>query len=338
MTRPTPPWLVAGASSLGLVLLVGVASQAVSPDVAPATPAAAERLGEPSPTPSAEPTPEPASEPTPEPPPAAEPAPPPPARNAATPDLDVSSVLGPPPGPQPDQRPERTAAPRDRWALLVGVQDYRPPTVDTIGSAKDVRFIADALVASGWRADQIRVLTDEQVTGRALREGLAWLAERSRPGTFALFHYSGHVKQHGGQSESLWPVDRDFVRDREVTAALSRATGKLWVDIAGCEAASFLDGIPSDRVLFSGSSKAVEKSYEYPPWGMSVWTGLLFDLGLRQGQADADGDGRTTIGEALRWSTYYAQAITLGQEPHGRQTPQVAGDPVLGWTLAAPPA
>ncbi len=244
----------------------------------------------------------------------------------------------PTPSSEPAPPPPPTAAPADRWALLVGVQDYRPPTVDTIGSVQDVRFIADALVASGWRADQIRVLTDEQVTGSALREGLAWLAERSRPGTFALFHYSGHVKQHGGGTESLWPVDRDFLRDREVTAALARATGRMWVDIAGCEAASFLDGLPSDRVLFSGSSTAVQKSYEYPPWGMSVWTGLLFDLALSRGHADADGDGRTTVGEALRWSTYHAQAITLGQEPHGRQTPQVAGDPVLGWTLADPPA
>lgn len=325
--RRSPRWVVeATASGLGLVLLLGLsASQAVEPPrevVDQATPVLREPLREqldltaPSPPP----------------------VPAPPARNAATPDLDVSAVLGPPPGPQVDLRPERTAAPADRWAFLVGVQDYRPPTVDTIGSAQDVRFIADALVASGWRADQIRVLVDEQVTGRALREGLDWIAAKSRPGTFALFHYSGHVKQHGGQSESLWPVDRDFVRDREVTAALSGAAGRLWVDIAGCEAASFLDGLPSDRVLFSGSSTAVEKSYEYPPWGMSVWTGLLFDLGLRQGQADADRDGRTTVGEALRWSTYHAQAITLGQEPYGRQTPQVAGDPVLGWTLADPPA
>lgn len=328
MTRRRPPrWVVAGAAwALGLMLVVGIAAWQVvwSPSevAVRATPVGREPVEPAVPTPSAAPAP-----------PAA-----PPARNAATPDLDVSSVLGPPPGPQVDLRPERTAAPADRWALLVGVQDYRPPTVDTIGSVQDVRFIADALVASGWRADQIRVLTDEQVTGSALREGMDWLAERSRPGTFALFHYSGHVKQHGGQAESLWLVDRDFVRDREVTAALSRAAGRLWVDIAGCEAASFLDGLPSDRVLFSGSSKAVEKSYEYPPWGMSVWTGLLFDLGLRQGRADADGDGRTTVGEALRWSSYHAQAITLGQEPHGRQSPQVAGDPVLGWTLADPPA
>jgi len=34
----------------------------------------------------------------------------------------------------------------------------------------------------------------------------------------------------------------------------------------------------------------------------------------------------------------HAQAITLRQQPHGRQTPQVAGDPVRGWTLENPPA
>ena len=65
---------------------------------------------------------------------------------------------------------------------------------------------------------------------------------------------------------------------------------------------------------------------------------MLFDLGLRQGRADADADGRTTVGESLRYATYYAQALSLGQQPHGRQTPQVVGADDLGWTLADPPA
>lgn len=325
--RRTPRWLVeVTAWSLGLVLLVAVgATQAIEEPAAEAevaTPAFTEPVREQLVLPSPSPSPKPKA----------------PARNAATPDLDVEAILGPPPGPQFDPRPERTAAPADRYAFLVGVQDYRRPTVDTIGSRKDVEHIRAMLLASGWQAANIRLITDGQVTGRAIRDGMAWLAAKGRPGTFSLFHYSGHVKQHGGVSDSLWPVDRDFVRDTEVTRMLNRVGGKLWVDIAGCEGASFMDGLPSDRVLFSGSSKAVEKSYEYPPWGMSVWTGLVFDLSLKQGQADADGDGRTTIGEALRYSTYYAQAITLGQKPYGRQTPQVAGDPVRGWTLADPPA
>ena len=330
--RRTPRWVVeATAWGLGLVLLVGIgATQAVHEPVTEvvevATPAFSEPARQPlvltSPTPAPQPKPKPRS----------------PARNAAAPSLDVEDVLGPPPGPQHDPRPARVAAPQDRYAFLVGVQDSRRPTVDTIGSRKDVELIRSMLLSNGWHDANIRVVVDGQATGRAIRQGMAWLAANSRPGTFSLFHFSGHVKQHGGVSDSLWPVDRDFIRDTQVTAALRQVQGRLWVDIAGCEGSSFMDGLPSDRVLFSGSSKAVEKSYEYPPWGMSVWTGLVFDLSLRQGQADADRDGRTTMGEALRYSQYYAQAITLGQRPYGRQTPQFAGAADLGWTLADPPA
>jgi hypothetical protein len=259
-------------------------------------------------------------------------------RSAALPELDIAAELGPPPGPRTDPRPSAVAPPAARFALLVGVTDYRAPTVDTIGSAKDATFLAEQLLANGWLAGNVRVLLDAEATGAALREGLDWLAERSQPGTFALFHYSGHVKQKGGTREALWPVDRAFLDDTALVAALAPARGRMWVDIAGCEAGSFGDGFPTDRVLFTASSKQTEKSYEYPEWGMSIWTGLVFDLGLRQGRSDADGDGRTTVGEALRYGQYYAQAISLGQQPYGQQTPEVSGPADLGWTLADPPA
>ncbi|MGI8536162.1 MAG: caspase family protein, partial [Mycobacteriales bacterium] len=323
--RRTPRWLVeATAWLVGAALLLGLAvflSIDKDPPAAP-EPVAIPVVASPSPSPSVLP-------PPPPPPAAAAAAAPAKAqsaiRSAAQPQLDVESILGPPPGPQNDPRPARTAAPADRFAFLVGVTNYRSPTKDTIGGANDVRFIARQLQASGWLPQNIRVVVDGEATGAAVRDGMAWLAAQSRPGSFGLFHYSGHVKQKGGSREALWPVDRAFIDDREVTAALSRAQGRLWVDIAGCEAGSFADGLPNDRVLFSSSSKGTEKSYEYPPWAMSVWSGLVFDVGLRQGQADADGNGRTTIGETLRYSQYYAQAITLGQKPYGRQTPQFAG-------------
>lgn len=319
-------WLV------GAALLLGVGAVLALDEDAPAAaaPVVTPVLASPSPSPS----PLPPLPPPPPPPPKFESA----LRSAALPELDVESVLGPPPGPQHDPRPARTAAPADRFAFLVGVTDYRSPTKDTIGSTDDVRVIATQLQANGWLPQNIRVVVDGAATGAAIRDGMAWLAAQSGTGSFGLFHYSGHVKQKGGSREALWPVDRAFVDDREVTAALGRAQGRLWVDIAGCEAGSFADGLPNDRVLFSGSSKGTEKSYEFPPWKMSVWSGLVFDAGLRQGQADADGNGRTTIGETLRFAQYYAQAITLGQKPYGRQTPQFAGAPDLGWTLADPPA
>ncbi|MBW3638871.1 MAG: caspase family protein [Actinobacteria bacterium] len=326
-------WTVAAAVLVGagVFLLIDRPTAEAGPVAIPVVTAPS-----PSPSPSPSPVPSPSVVPVLEPPPV--PRADPNIRAAAQPELDVESILGPPPGPQNDPRPLRTAAPADRYAFLVGVTDYRPPTKDTIGSANDVRYIAAELEKSGWLPQNIRMVTDGQATGAAIREGMSWLTAKSTPGTFALFHYSGHVKQKGGTKEALWPVDRAFIDDREVTALLGRSQGRLWVDIAGCEAGSFMDGLPSDRVLFSGSSKGTEKSYEYPPWARSVWTGLVFDLGLAQRQADADGNGRTTMGETLRYSQYYAQAITLGQKPYGRQTPQFAGAPDLGWTLADPPA
>jgi hypothetical protein len=245
--------------------------------------------------------------------------------------------LGPPPGPQYDPPPAHTAPPEQRFAFIAGITDYRAPTHDTIGAANDARFIAALLQRNGWLPDNIRVVTDGEATGAAIRSGLAWLASKSTPGTFTLFHYSGHVKQ-AGSTEKLWPVDRSFITDSELGGLLSRGSGKLWVDIAGCEAGGFMGQLPSSRVLFSGSSRSTQKSYEYPQWGESIWTGLLFDIGTGQGGADADKNGRVTTGEALRYASYYAQAITRGQSPYGPQTPQVAGDTVLGWTLADPPA
>jgi len=247
-------------------------------------------------------------------------------------------VLGRPPGAKADRRPSRVAPPQQRFAVLVGITNYRAPTRDTIGSAADARLFRSMLLKAGWLPQNIHLLTDRQVTGDALRGQLRWLASRSRPGTFTLFHYSGHVKQRGGGREALWPVDRDFVDDTAVAAALGRGTGRMWVDIAGCEAGSFAGDLPSARVLFTGSSKASEKSYEYPRWGLSVWTGLLLDQGTRRRRADADRDGRVTVGESIRFARYYAQAITLTQRPYGRQTPVVLGDRQLGWTLADPPA
>ena len=251
--------------------------------------------------------------------------------------VPVESSLGPPPGPQHDISPTSFAAPQSRYAFIAGVTRYLKPTHDTIGGADDAALVRASLLASGWLPQNIRVVTDEQATGAAIRSGMSWLASKSVPGTFTLFHFSGHVKQAEGH-EKLWPYDHDFVPDTSVASVLGAGTGKLWVDVAGCESGGFIERLPSRRVLVSTSSTSSQKSYEYPPWGESVWAGLLFDVGLGQGRADADNNGVTTVGEALRYATYYAQVITLRQTPYGRQSPQIAGDPVRGWTLDNPPA
>ncbi len=128
--------------------------------------------------------------------------------------IPLPPPLGPSPSPSPSSKPKPqrqpapppTAAPQDRWALIVGVTNYRGKVKDTVGGANDARLVRDVLLRNGWRSDRIRILTDGAATGRAVADGISWLQRNSSSRTFSFFHYSGHVKQKNGR-EYLWPVD-----------------------------------------------------------------------------------------------------------------------------------
>src|SRR3954470_18962149 len=178
----------------------------------------------------------------------------------AAPTLPPVPVLAPSPSPSPSPAPRpspkpapKIAPPEDRWALLVGVTDYRSPTHDTVAGAHDAEIVRDVLLRAGWRSDHIRMLTNGAATGKALQDGLTWLISHSSSSTFSLFHYSGHVKQRAGH-EYLWSVDNSFYADSSGTQAMRGVRGISWTSIAGCEAAGFNDGLADKTHLFTASS------------------------------------------------------------------------------------
>ena len=244
-------------------------------------------------------------------------------------------IVNPSPSPKPKPKPSpsakpkpaprpATAAPADRWALIVGVTEYRGNVKDTRAGANDARLVRDVLLRHGWRSDRIRILTDGQATGRAVSDGISWLQRNSSSRTFSFFHYSGHVKQKNGR-EYLWPVDNAYISDSEVSRVLRAVRGTAWTNISGCEAGGFDEGLSSSRHLFTASSHVTEKSYEDNKTGFSVWTGMLFDEGLRDRKADRDGDGGVSVNEAYQYAAPRAKTYTQKQRPHGPQTPQWAG-------------
>ena len=261
---------------------------------------------------------------------AADPLPPLPGLPGSSPSPSPSPTPSPSPSPSrtsqpaPKPPPPPTAAPQDRWALLVGVTNYRGKVKDTIGGANDARLARDVLLRSGWRSDRIRILTDGQATGRAVADGISWLQRNSSSRTFSFFHYSGHVKQKNGR-EYLWPVDNAYIADNEVSRVLRAIQGTAWTNISGCEAGGFDEGLSSKRHLFTASSKVTEKSYENPKTRFSVWSGLLYDEAIRDRRADADRDGGVSVQEAFKWAAPRATTFTRNQRPNGPQTPQMRG-------------
>jgi hypothetical protein len=232
-----------------------------------------------------------------------------------------------------------------RWAVVVGVTDYAGRTSSTVAGAADARDFRDLLLRNGFPSDHIVTLTDGQATAANIRRALDWLTERSTPDAFSVFHFSGHVKQKGGDGdhdgeavdEYLWPHDNAFIADGELADRFERLKGLAWVDIAGCEAAGFDDGLSGPTRLFTASSRETEKSYEYPEWDNSIFTGLEVDQGMLQRQADRDGNGKVSVQEAFAHAAERAPAMTRSQS-RGAQHPVSAGGDGSEWFLDGPPA
>jgi hypothetical protein len=221
-----------------------------------------------------------------------------------------------------------TIAPAQRWAVLIGVQDYAGTTHSTYGARGDVKAIRTALLRSGWRSDHILTLLDGQATGQAVINAMAWLADHSGDGTYSLFHFSGHVciSSRGGCPPGhtyLWGFDNRFIPESTVGAVLGAVQGRAWLDFAGCESGAFDVGLHSAKRLVTGSSQASETSYEQPQWNESVWGGLVWDQGFLQGRAGAK-PGRATIGQIVAYGRAQAPRVTANQAA-GPQHPYVAG-------------
>jgi hypothetical protein len=224
----------------------------------------------------------------------------------------------PPPGIGPEQR----------WAVLVGIQDYAGNTHSTYGARGDVSAVRTALLRSGWRSDHIRTLVDGQASGQAILDAMSWLAARSGPSTFTLFHFSGHVciASRGPCASGhtyLWSYDNRFIPETTVGSVLGRVQGRAWFDFAGCESGAFDAGLHSSKRLVTGSSQARETSYEQPDWNESVWGGLVWDQAFLQGKAGPQ-PGRATIGQMVAYGQAQAPRVTADQAA-GPQHPYIAG-------------
>jgi hypothetical protein len=227
----------------------------------------------------------------------------------------------------------------ERWALIVGVDRFQGKTRPNYGAVADAADVRQALLNAGWADDHIKVLTDGGATAGAIKAGLQWLVERSSPTSLSVFHYSGHVKQVGS-TEYLWPHDNAFIADTELAASIRQLKGQAWIDISGCEAAGFDEGISAPNRLFTASSRANEKSYEIPDRAQSVFTLLQIEQAMINGMGDANRDGRVSVQEAFEYAAARAPLITAGQK-QGPQHPVMAGwdgTPLFLDEVAAPPA
>lgn len=267
----------------------------------------------------------------------AAPAPTPPVQLVTEPEAAPAAaapVSGPTSAPErtfAERYPAQAAATQDpgdpastRWALLIGINEYRGGVADNVGSRQDAEDLRTQLLASGWRDDHILLLTDRRATRADIVAGIAWLAEKTDERSVAVFHYSGHSKKWYGRDidgdgeitdEGLWPSDGRFIVDSELVRLLDPVRPHaMWLSFATCNAAGFADpGMARPGRILTFSSGEPQKSYENPAWSNSVWGWFLFEQAFAAGLGDTDGDGRVTVEEAFTWARPRARETTSGQ-------------------------
>lgn len=146
-------------------------------------------------------------------------------------------------------------------ALLVGVNKYQTPGMDLRGCVNDVHNMWQCIVNKfGFDPDQVRVLTDNRATTKAIIRRLNWMVTNLQPGDELLFHFSGHgsfIRDRNGdelndhKDELLCPYDMDW--DNPFTDdILARIFSRVPVDarlvfIADCCHSGTMDrGIPQN--------------------------------------------------------------------------------------------
>jgi len=130
-----------------------------------------------------------------------------------------------------------------RWAVIVGVNDYidytaDEPGGDLLGAVNDARSMHDVLVARyAFPRDHILLLLDTVATRAAIRSALTeWLPARVQQGDVAVFYFAGHGSlavdeldggdEADGLDETICPADvmrnasTNDIRDDELRAWL----------------------------------------------------------------------------------------------------------------------
>src|SRR4051794_24608663 len=103
---------------------------------------------------------------------------------------------------------------RSVFALLVGVDRYRPPVPTLRGCINDIDTFADYL---SHRHDEdkgvalsLRTLKDEEATRQAVISAFRDHLGKAREGDVALFYFSGHGSQEQAP-EGFWTLEPDHL-------------------------------------------------------------------------------------------------------------------------------
>lgn len=93
---------------------------------------------------------------------------------------------------------------KDKWALIIGISDYKDPTINLKYAARDAKDFKDYLITEDhFKPDHVKLLLNSQATRQNISSALTdWLGRLANPGDLVVIYISGHGSQSKRQMES----------------------------------------------------------------------------------------------------------------------------------------
>lgn len=239
---------------------------------------------------------------------------------------------------------------RNKWALIVGISDYRDPQIASLKYAHaDARALYDHLTdprCGGYPPDQIRMLLNEHATGAAIRDGLYTFLQQPGPEDFVIVFFACHGGPNPNRPSSLYVFPHDTERARIAATAISmdhvkealsarnllaervilladtcHAGGLNREGARSVDAADAMNRFVQDMarsrpgMATLTAAEQGEVAWEGPEWGdgHGVFTHFLLE-GLRGGAARPE-DGIVTVGELFDYVQDKVFSATAPERP-----------------------
>lgn len=128
---------------------------------------------------------------------------------------------GKPPGTPGGGPPEKPKEPEpdpsiDKWAVIIGISDYRGKQNDLQYCDDDARDMYNYLLAKGYPEGNIKLLLDGDAKAKAIMNAIDWLNSWEGPNSEVVFFYSGHGSTYDGYDDG----DTEYTDEAIVSADL----------------------------------------------------------------------------------------------------------------------
>jgi caspase domain-containing protein len=237
-----------------------------------------------------------------------------------------------------------TAVIGEKWAVVIGISDYRADGLDLQYANRDAEAIRDFLIQKGgFRPDRVRFLSDQRATHEGIRTALFSFLAATQPDDMVLIFLAGHGVQDtvnpdnffflahdselgnlGGTAIPMWDLGNvmDYtIRAQRILVFADTCHSGAALDRGGAKDGKSLNFFnkylevlarKKGRLVLT-ASQAHENSLETTKLAHGVFTSSLL-LGLGGAADDNPADGVVTAGELVDYIRAKVPEETAGEQ------------------------